>query len=92
MKYPTTTLREYLKAVNAGINPAYLDLGFNAEQFKEMRIGLEHGLNINVYTNPEISATKMRTARLLQEMGTQVNPDLLQNYHERQLVVIRLGN
>lgn len=91
MKYPTTTLREYLKAVNAGINPAYLDLGFNAEQFKEMRIGLEHGININVYTNPEISATKMRTARLLQEMGTQVKPDLLQNYNERQLEEIRLG-
>lgn len=85
------TLKEYWKAANAGVPPELLQFALNREQLSEIRQGFENGVDIKVYANSRISAEKMRTARLLQEMGVKVKPEVLELYNERQLEEIRLG-
>lgn len=91
MKHTNRFLREYLKAVSAGISPEVLNSGFSADQFKEMRLGKEHGVDQSIYSFPEVSADKMRTVRKLQEMGVKVDKKLLEIYSDEQLNEIRLG-
>lgn len=91
MNYTNRFLREYTKAVRAGISPEALNSGFSADQFKEMRLGKDHGIDHSLYSFPEVSADKMRTVRKLQEMGVKVDKKLLEIYSDEQLNEIRLG-
>lgn len=92
MSYKNNYLKGYRAAVKAGFDPALLLAGkFDLNQLKEMTLGKQHGVDTAIYTSPEISAEKMRTARMLMEMGTKVDPQMLEVYDEGQLEEIRLG-
>lgn len=51
----------------------YKDLGFENEMIEEIRLGLEHGVEVNAYANLKYDALQMREIRLGLEAGINVS-------------------
>lgn len=62
------SMQELRKALASGVTTNVFDvhegINYNAEQVKQIRLGLENGQNIELWANPEMSAEQMKEIRL----------------------------
>lgn len=71
-------IRKYCKNCNLG-------------QLEEIRLGLEHGIDVSIYANPKYSFTKMAELRKGLEHGLDITKYLDVQFTTAQMLEIRVG-
>lgn len=79
------TLKNYQRELelcqkSGGDIEKYRRLSFNAFQLEQIRLGLEHGINTDSYTDPSLSWMEMECAREMEESGFDMSAYLEQKF------------